>query len=91
MSERKEAETRALGSLLDSYVKGEEDRGENIEVESVLKQINERDLRDQNRSVAPLKPASNAFTIDSTGKTPEDILKLILDLALQKNITVSNL
>lgn len=52
--------------------------GENINFDTVLVHINERDLRDENRSVAPLRPALDAFVIDSTGKSPEDILELIL-------------
>lgn len=66
-------------------------KDDKITFEDVLEQINERDMRDKNRAIAPLKPASDAFIIDSSGKTLENILKSILTLALQKNITVSNL
>jgi len=60
---------------------------EKIKYNDVLAQIKERDIRDENRSVAPLKPASDAVILDSTGKTREDILNSILALVKEKKIT----
>jgi len=42
-------------------------RGEAIELAVVLRDINERDARDEARAIAPLKPAPDALTLDSTG------------------------
>ena len=46
----------------------------------VLDQIAERDLRDSTRSVAPLRPASDAFVIDSTGVAVEAIIERVIEL-----------
>lgn len=42
--------------------------GENIEVvfESILEDLRERDLRDEKRAVAPLKPAEDAYIMDTS-------------------------
>ncbi len=38
----------------------------------------ERDERDANRTVAPLRPAADARVIDSTSLTPEEVIARIL-------------
>lgn len=40
--------------------------GENVTLESVLSDLRERDHRDMNRAVAPLKPAVDAHLLDTT-------------------------
>ena len=40
--------------------------GEDINLDTVLAQLNERDHRDMNRAAAPLKPAANAHLLDTT-------------------------
>lgn len=47
-------------------------RGESISLEAVTYQIAERDARDQNRPVAPLRAADDAVLLDTTGLTIED-------------------
>ena len=42
------------------------ERGESIIYARVLQDMKERDERDTNRSVAPLKPADDAFIIDTS-------------------------
>ena len=44
-------------------------------------EIHERDRRDSARSVAPLRPATDAVTIDSTGMTVEQVVAQVLGLA----------
>jgi cytidylate kinase len=44
-------------------------------------EILERDRRDSARSVAPLRPATDAVVIDSTGLTVDDVVNRILVLA----------
>jgi len=46
--------------------------------EEVLRQITERDRRDMERPLYPFKPAPDAVIIDTTGKTPEEVLKEVL-------------
>lgn len=45
--------------------------GEDISLEQVLSQLKERDTRDQTRTEAPLKPASDAHLIDTTNLSIE--------------------
>jgi cytidylate kinase len=44
-------------------------------------EILERDRRDSARTVAPLRPATDAVVIDSTGLTVDDVVNRILVLA----------
>lgn len=48
---------------------------------ALLREIEERDLRDRTRSVAPLVPAADARTIDSTSQSIEDVVRTVLDWA----------
>ena len=48
--------------------------GEETELESILEQIMERDDRDANRAIAPLKPAHDAILVDSTNLNPDRVL-----------------
>lgn len=54
------------------------DAGENVILGSLIDEIKKRDERDSNRSVAPLKPATDAILIDSTNLTIEQVLQEIL-------------
>ncbi len=42
------------------------EKGENVNLSRLLREIEARDLRDQSRSIAPLMPAEDAVIIDST-------------------------
>jgi cytidylate kinase len=48
---------------------------------ALSQEILERDRRDSARSVAPLRPATDAVVIDSTGLTVDDVVNRILVLA----------
>ncbi len=52
--------------------------GENVKLKSLIDEIKARDERDTNRSVAPLKPASDAIVIDSTTLSIEQVLDKIM-------------
>lgn len=54
-------------------------RGEPTSYEEILASIRKRDEVDSSRAVAPLKPADDAFVIDSDGKT----IDIVLEEALQ--------
>jgi cytidylate kinase len=60
-------------------------RGEDVDYEQILSVVRERDGIDSTREVAPLKPASDAFVIDTDGSTPEEVFRKILELR-QKRI-----
>ncbi|MCC5810321.1 MAG: (d)CMP kinase [Ectothiorhodospiraceae bacterium] len=46
----------------------------------LLREINERDERDSTRATAPLKPASDAEVIDTTGLTVEQVVGKVMTL-----------
>lgn len=52
--------------------------GEDVILGSLIDEIRKRDERDTNRSVAPLKPATDAIILDSTKLTIEQVLQEIL-------------
>ncbi|RUO44038.1 cytidylate kinase [Aliidiomarina taiwanensis] len=51
---------------------------------SIIADINARDERDSNRSVAPMKAAEDALLLDSTGKPIEQVLSEVLEFAHEK-------
>jgi cytidylate kinase len=54
------------------------EKGIDVSLPDLSWDIAQRDERDANRSVAPLKPASDARVIDSTSLTPEEVIASIL-------------
>lgn len=57
-----------------------QDKGFNVSIAQILSEIKERDFRDRNRPVAPLKPAEDALVIDSTSLTIDQVVNQILEL-----------
>ena len=57
------------------------DKGIDVSLAALSRDIEERDKRDSERSVAPLKPAQDARILDSTGISIEDITTTVLDWA----------
>lgn len=51
------------------------------DLEALLSEIAERDRRDMNRAVAPLRPAADAVEVDSTGLGIEEVVQAVLDVA----------
>lgn len=51
--------------------------GRDVIFETVLQQIKERDHRDQNRSIAPLKAADDAIHIDTSDLSRADVVDLV--------------
>ena len=58
-------------------------RGEAISHEEILRDLRERDTRDAERAIAPMKPANDARVIDSTGLDLSQIVALIEGIILQ--------
>jgi cytidylate kinase len=54
------------------------EKGIDVSLPDLSWDIAQRDARDATRSVAPLKPASDARVIDSTSLTPEEVIAHIL-------------
>jgi cytidylate kinase len=53
-------------------------RGEQVERQILIQDIKQRDQRDQERTLAPLIQAADAILIDTTSKTIEDVVRLIV-------------
>jgi cytidylate kinase len=49
-------------------------QGKQITLEAILQQINERDQRDEQRTVAPLKPADDAVEINTSRLTIDEVI-----------------
>lgn len=49
-------------------------RGEAVTLADVLREQAERDARDSSRAVAPLCKADDAIEVDTTGRTPDEVL-----------------
>lgn len=56
------------------------EKGEKVTLKEVLDDIILRDKQDSTRSIAPLKPAENSVTVDTTGKTLEQSTAEIINL-----------
>ncbi len=57
------------------------DKGLNVSLADLSREIAERDLRDSTRAVSPLVAAADAIALDSTRLTPEDVVARVLKLA----------
>lgn len=53
-------------------------------LERMVEEINERDVRDSTREVSPLKKADDAVEIDTTGMTPEAVIREVVGLARKR-------
>lgn len=59
-------------------------QGRNVNVSSIRHSMAERDERDSSREVAPLKPADDAYLLDSTGKSVEQVVDEVLHLVEER-------
>ena len=56
------------------------DKGMDVRLDHLLREIEERDLRDRERAVAPMVPARDAIRIDTTRMTIDEVVDRILQL-----------
>jgi cytidylate kinase len=64
-----------------------QEKGFDVNIAQILSEIKERDFRDRNRVISPLQPADDAFVIDSTLLTINEVVDQILTLVeLKLNI-----
>jgi len=59
-------------------------RGEQVEYETVLRELKQRDEIDSTRSVSPLKKADDAMYLDSTGKGVEQVMAEVEEIVKLK-------
>ena len=57
------------------------DRGESVELEAVLKDTMDRDEIDSNREDSPLRPAEDAWELNTDGLNIQQVVRKILDQA----------
>jgi len=62
------------------------DKGSDVSLPALSREIAERDLRDQTREVAPLKAAPDACLIDSTGLSVETVVQRVLELGAARRL-----
>lgn len=60
------------------------EKGDDVTIARLLEVIKERDERDMNRSVAPLKPADDALILDSTVLDIQQVLDKVLEYSNSK-------
>ncbi len=60
------------------------DKGNDVNLASLLEEISERDKRDSERTISPLKPADDAIIIDTTSLTVEQVLQEVKGLCCKK-------
>jgi CMP/dCMP kinase len=61
-------------------------KGSDVSLPALSREIAERDLRDQSREVAPLKAAPDACVIDSTGLSIEAVVERVLELGAARRL-----
>lgn len=59
-------------------------KGVAVEYEQVLEEMNQRDFNDSNRAIAPLKPAEDSVTVDTTGYTLEESINMVTSLIKER-------
>jgi cytidylate kinase len=55
------------------------DKGIDVSLAALSRDIEDRDRRDSERSVAPLRPAEDARILDSSGKSIDSVVNTVLD------------
>lgn len=63
-----------------------QESGETVNLAAILRDIQQRDERDMNRPIAPLKPAQDAIVIDSSHLGIEAVYAKVLNLIQQRNL-----
>jgi cytidylate kinase len=62
------------------------DKGSDVSLAALSREIAERDLRDQTRQIAPLRPAADACVIDSTGLDIAAVVARVLELGVARRL-----
>lgn len=61
-----------------------EKQGESADLEAIIAEIRERDLRDSTRPVSPLRPAPDALVVDTSDLTLEEVVGKLYSLTHQR-------
>lgn len=63
------------------------EKGERVKLSRLFREIKARDLRDQSRSIAPLRPAEDAVIIDSSQLGIDEVLGQIKEMIKERGIS----
>lgn len=63
------------------------EKGERVKLSRLFREIKARDLRDQSRSIAPLRPAEDAVIIDSSQLSINEVLGQIKKMVKERGIS----
>ncbi len=63
------------------------DKGIDVSLAALSRDIEDRDRRDTERSVAPLRPAEDARVLDSSGLSIEAVTKTVLDWVAEADVS----
>ncbi len=64
------------------------DKGFGVTLPRLLDEIRERDARDAGRSASPLRPAEDAYSLDTTSLSIPEVVERIADLLRERGIDV---
>lgn len=78
--------TASAESRAERRVKQLQGMGLDAKINDILANIQARDIRDMEREVAPLKPAKDAYIIDSSELTIDQVFKLMVDYVDSRTI-----
>lgn len=67
-----------------------ESQGQTISWLSLLNDIQQRDARDESRPVAPLRPASDATIVDTSGLTSDEVVDHLVRLVRERHRTLKS-
>jgi cytidylate kinase len=62
------------------------EKGDNVSLRAVRMQVGERDQRDTERQVAPLRPADDAIQIDTSEMSADAVLLQLLEITVVKGL-----
>jgi cytidylate kinase len=64
------------------------EKGENVNLPRLFREIKKRDERDRSRAVSPLIPAPDAHLIDSTELSIDEVVHKVLNLLKETDISI---
>jgi cytidylate kinase len=71
-------------------LRDEEKRGRDATLEQTAYEIGRRDQLDAERKISPLVPAADAFEIDSTDLSADEVVERIMELARERKLTAGH-
>lgn len=60
------------------------EKGQTVDFDTLLKEIEERDYQDSHRETAPLKKADDAVLVDTTGVSFDEAVEMILNIVTKR-------